>query len=944
AVGLIDLAHTLSFNGMPDFVTPASVEKAINFWLAARSIFALAILWVAFRPWRPLANPDSRYRLLAATLVLTAAVWWLGLFYPHRWPRTFIEGQGLTPFKIGAEYGIVVILCLAAVGLYGKMRQPFWQEKAERLFAAVVITVLSELAFTLYAAATDIFNLLGHLYKILAYGFVYRAVFVASVQEPFAQLRQARERYATLAALAPVGIFQTDAAGRCSYVNEYWLEMAGMSLAEAMGDGWARALHPEDRERIVAAWAKAARERAAFQDAYRFQRPDGRIFWLYGQARPEVDEQGQVAGYVGTVTDLSEHQRAQESLLESEARFRTIMDSLDALVYVADMASYELLFVNRYGRARWGNVIGKKCWQALQTGQTGPCAFCTNDRLLTAEGKPAGVYAWEFRNTVTGQWFDCRDQAIRWPDGRLVRLEIATDITERKAVDEELRSVREDWERIFAAIGDVATIQDPDHRIIRANRQAGEVLGIPAEELIGRFCYEVFHGGSEPCEGCPGLFTGRDMTTHRAEIVHERLGKTFALSAYPVRGPGGELVRIVYLARDITELKTLERQLRQAQKMEAIGTLAGGIAHDFNNILTPVLGYSEIIAESLPADNPMVEPAREVLKAGRRARDLVKQILTFSRQAEQERRPIEVRLVVKEALKLLRSTLPATIEIRQAIGPECGMVLADPTMIHQVMMNLCTNAYHAMKEKGGVLGVSLDEVAIGPGDYLTALQLMPGPYLRLTVSDTGCGMSPQILERIFEPYFTTKAPEEGTGLGLSVVHGIVTSLGGHITVYSELGQGTTFHVYLPCYREERQGEGAAAGGGPALPTGHEHVLVVDDEPTITELVQQMLEGLGYRVTSANDPRAALEWFAAQPGQFDLVLTDMAMPHMNGAELARQLLARRPGLPVILCTGFSEIINEEKAKTLGICRLLMKPVLRDELARVVREALDQPARG
>ena len=946
AVGLLDFGHTLSFNGMPDFVTPASPEKGLNFWLSARLLFALTMVAIVFLPWTPLRRPHRRYWLLAGNLSVVALIFWLTLYQPQVWPRTFIEGQGLTPFKIGMEYGVMGLLLIPA----GLFLVQAWRDhkalQADYLSGAAMVTILSELTFTLYTDVSDIFNLLGHLYKIVAFALIYRAVFVVSIREPFLRLHQAnaetnqlREQYTSLAELAPVGIFRTDALDRCLYVNDRWSEITGLSLTESLGDGWRQTLHPEDRERVDRKWAQATREQQKFSDEYRFQKPDGTITWVLGQAKAELNSKDQLVGHVGTVTDITERKEAEVRMARSEERLRIILDSLDALVYVADMETYELLFINKYGRNIFGDCAGRKCWQVLQAGQDGPCPFCSNDRLLSADGAPTGVYAWEFQNTVTQQWFDCRDQAIRWHDSKLVRMEIATDISLRKQAGEEIRKAKEEWERTFAAIGDIATIMDANHRILRANHKACEVAGLSTEELTGKLCYEVFHGGTQPCDGCPAVLTAQDTTTHTAEIVHEGLGRTFSVSASPVCGPSNELLSIIYIARDITELKALEQQLRQAQKMEAIGTLAGGIAHDFNNILTPVLGYSEIISESLPADSSLAELSREILKAGRRARDLVKQILTFSRQADQERSPLKLQLVIKEALKLLRSSLPSSIQIKQEITTE-AMVLADPTMIHQVLMNLCTNAYHAMRETGGTLAVSLTEVAISADDYVTELHLKPGAYLRLEVSDTGCGMPHHLLERIFEPYFTTKAKGEGTGLGLSVVHGIVTSLGGHITVYSEPGKGSTFHVYLPkC--PEKKGETEATPAGTPLPTGHEHILVVDDEKVIAELMQKTLEGLGYRVSTCIDSRQALKQFEAQPASFDLVITDMTMPHLNGAELAQQLLAIRPGLPIILCTGFSEIINEEKAWALGIRRLLMKPVLRDELARVLRQVLDQP---
>ncbi|MFA6464230.1 MAG: MASE3 domain-containing protein [Desulfurivibrionaceae bacterium] len=946
AVGLLDFGHMLSFKGMPDFVTPSGPEKGLNFWLTGRLLFALTMVAIVFLPWTPLRRPPHRYWLLAGNLSVVVFVFWLILYHPQVWPRTFIEGQGLTPFKIGVEHGIIGLLFLPAVLFLVQAWRDHKALQADYLSGAAVVTILSELTFTLYTDVSDIFNLLGHVYKIVAFALIYRAVFVVSIREPFLRLHQAsaetnqlREQYTSLAELSPVGIFRTDAVGRCLYVNDRWSEIAGLSPAEALGDGWTKTLHPEDRERVDRKWEQADREQQKFSDEYRFQKPDGTVTWVLGQAKAELNSKGQLVGHVGTITDITERKQAEVRMAQSEERLRSILDSLDAMVYVADMETYELLFINKYGRDIFGDCAGKKCWQILQAGQSGPCAFCTNGRLLSADGAPTGVYAWEFQNTVTQQWFDCRDQAIRWHDNKLVRMEIATDISLRKQAEDEIRKAKEEWERTFAAIGDIATIMDANHHILRANRKACEVTGLSAEELAGKLCYEVFHGGTQPCDGCPSVLTARDATTHTAEIVHERLGRTFSVSASPVCGPNNELLSIIYISRDITELKTLEQQLRQAQKMEAIGTLAGGIAHDFNNILTPVLGYSEIISESLPAGSSLADLAREILKAGRRARDLVKQILTFSRQTEQERTPLKLQLVIKEALKLLRSSLPSSIEIKQEITTE-AMVLADPTMIHQVLMNLCTNAYHAMRETGGILAVSLTEVEINVDDYVTELHLKPGAYLRLEVSDTGCGMPHHLLERIFEPYFTTKDNGEGTGLGLSVVHGIVTSLGGHVTVYSEPGKGSTFHVYIPKCLEKKEGVAAAPAVTP-LPTGNEHILVVDDEKVIAELMQKTLEILGYRVSICIDSRQALEQFAAHPSDFDLVITDMTMPHLTGAELAQQLLAIKPELPIVLCTGFSEIINEEKAWALGIRRLLMKPVLRDELARVLRQMLDQP---
>jgi CheY-like chemotaxis protein len=376
--------------------------------------------------------------------------------------------------------------------------------------------------------------------------------------------------------------------------------------------------------------------------------------------------------------------------------------------------------------------------------------------------------------------------------------------------------------------------------------------------------------------------------------------------------------------------------------MESVGTLAGGIAHDFNNILSGVLGYADMVREELVPGSKSLQLQQEVIKAGLRAKELVKQILTFSRQAEHDFKPLQLHLIVKEALKLLRASIPTTIEIRQDIHTCSGTVLADPTQIHQVLLNLCTNAYYAMREKGGVLKVSLQEILIGPEDQLAALELQPGRYLQLSVSDTGVGIRPEDMEKIFEPYFTTKPVNEGTGLGLSVVHGIVKSHKGYITVNSEPGKGTVFNLYFPCIAAAE--EAGATGAAEPLPGGNEHILVVDDEVFIIKIEQFLLENLGYRITATTSSMEALRLFEQQPADFDLVITDMTMPQMTGVELARKFLAIRPDIPIILCTGFNELINEKTAKEIGIREFALKPVSKKEMAEMVRRALDAKLQG
>jgi signal transduction histidine kinase/ActR/RegA family two-component response regulator len=392
------------------------------------------------------------------------------------------------------------------------------------------------------------------------------------------------------------------------------------------------------------------------------------------------------------------------------------------------------------------------------------------------------------------------------------------------------------------------------------------------------------------------------------------------------------------LLQEMSERKRMEQELIQAHKMEAIGTLAGGIAHDFNNILSAIISYAEIGLYKQNIDDAKRKYSFEqILQAGSRARDLVKQILTFSRQREQERVSVKTSVIIKEALKMLSATLPKNISIRQNITADSDMVLADPIQIHQILINLCTNAAHAMQEKGGVLEVSLHEVYIDPQTETKVSDLPAGEYLEISVSDTGTGIEASVIERIFDPYFTTKQPGKGTGMGLSVVHGIARSHGGTITVDGAVGKGTTFHVYLPKLEGELT---STTEKEIPIPSGHESILFVDDEEALVDVGKEMMEEFGYKVVTCTDATEALKVFRAEPEKFDLVITDKSMPHMSGFELAEELFRIRSDTSVILLTGFSDTADMEKAKAEGFKDLVMKPLVMREMAETIRRVLDQ----
>jgi len=429
--------------------------------------------------------------------------------------------------------------------------------------------------------------------------------------------------------------------------------------------------------------------------------------------------------------------------------------------------------------------------------------------------------------------------------------------------------------------------------------------------------------------------TAMESGSHFFAWTHQTIdGNVFPATVLLTRVQLGGELGLQATVRDITPEAELEAQLRQAQKMEAIGTLAGGIAHDFNNILSPIMGYVEMALAQVRGDSQLAGDLRQVSIAARRAADLVQQILTFSRQQAQERLPVRVAPIVKEALKLMRASLPATIEMQRNIAATEDLVLADPTQIHQVLVNLCTNAGQAMRETGGVLSVSLENVDVSP--ECPVQELPAGRYLALSVADTGHGIKPEVVDRIFEPYFTTKEVGEGTGLGLAVAHGIVQGCGGALVVESVRGRGTTFEVFLAVVETLEPVEPAPQA---PLPTGQERILLVDDEAPVAKLIARMLEHQGYEVMACTSSKETLDVFQRDPNGFDLVVSDMTMPGLTGIQLATELLRIRPDVPIILCTGFSELVTPESAAAAGIRELLTKPVPRDTLAHAVRRALD-----
>ncbi|BCO10023.1 hypothetical protein GF1_23990 [Desulfolithobacter dissulfuricans] len=529
---------------------------------------------------------------------------------------------------------------------------------------------------------------------------------------------------------------------------------------------------------------------------------------------------------------------------------------------------------------------------------------------------------------------------------RLIR-KLEEKMLDLEQANKGLRESEAKYRDLINNASDAVVVFEKTGTIHFVNPSFYEMTGYTADEVKKLHFSDLIHPRDlKMCsENFRKRMAGEDIPRNYELRIRSKSGKTIYIdnNASTIKKEG-RITGILSIMRNITarkraeeEKEKLKTQLLHMQKQEALGTLAGGIAHDFNNILTAILGYATLVRDSLPENGRAQRDLGQVLKAGERAKNLVQQILTFSRQAEQECHPVQVHLIVKEALKLLRASIPKTIEIRQRICTEDTTILADPTKIHQVMMNLCTNAYQAMRDHGGVLEVRLEPVAVNADLVRMNPELKTGPYLRLTVSDTGHGMDDATLRRIFEPYFSTKKKQGGTGLGLAVVHGIVSGLGGTISVESKLETGTTFHVYFPLADQAETSKGFP--DPEPVPGGTESILYVDDEQPIAHLGQRMLESLGYDVTSCTSSVEALDIFSRRPDKFDLVITDQTMPTMTGVDLAMELMRIRPEIPVILYTGFDEMVTPELARQIGIQKLMMKPVAKNELASVIRKILD-----
>jgi len=739
-----------------------------------------------------------------------------------------------------------------------------------------------------------------------------------------------REKFRTLVDNAPFGMALVGKEGDFILINPRFKELFGYDEKDVPnGREWFKRAYPdpEYRREVIAAWITDMEKSNAGE-----KRP--RVYTVTCKNGEEkiihfIPVKLTTGEDIVSLEDITERVQSEDILRKSERLYRSVIENINDTFYRSDIDG-KLIMMSPSGAALFDYdsveyMIGADIAEFFYVNPE------DRKKLLSEIQKHGFVKDYEIklkRRDGTPVEISASSHLYYDEQGNLLGVEgILRDITERKRAEELYRTLAE------SSHAGVYIIQDRKVKFV--NPRVLEYSGYSKDELIEKDVPNFVHPEDREMvrRNAIDMLKGKRMTPYEFRII-DRAGHTKWLME-TVRSIIYEGKRAVLSnSMDITERYRLERMLQQAHKMESIGTLAGGIAHDFNNILGVMIGYADLARSDVRPEKQKYY-LDQVLRACDRAKGLVSQILTFSRQSEQERKPIFITSLIKEGIKMLRSSLPSTIQITQDISPLSIVVSTDPTQIHQILMNLVTNAAHAMRDTGGILNIQLDIVRGLSSMTNHHLGLEAGDYALLRVSDTGHGMDASTMDRIFDPFYTTKGPGEGTGLGLSVVYGIVKNHGGVIDVSSDLKKGSTFSVYLPLI--ENQGKMSKVASE-VISGGSERILFVDDEAGLIDVGSMMLMSLGYHVTSKTSSIEALEAFRTRPQDFDLVITDTTMPNMTGIDLARELLKIRPDIPIILCTGFSENMSEERAKSIGIRRFVMKPLFKKDLARVIREVL------
>jgi PAS domain S-box-containing protein len=732
----------------------------------------------------------------------------------------------------------------------------------------------------------------------------------------------------------PVGVLSWDMDFKAIEWNPAAETIFGYTKSEALGKHATELILPEEmKEFIDDLFKDLIAQKGGTRSTNENITKDGKriICEWYNTTLKDMD--GNVIGIGSLFQDVTERILSEKRLQESEERFRILFENAP-LGYQSLDANGDLIELNE----TWCNLLGYTKEEVL--GKNFSDFIHPDFKEIFKENFP------KFKRIgyILGIEFEMikkdGSEIIVAFDGKIGHEDdgsfkqthcVLSDVSERRRALDALQDSEEKYRTMMESMKDAAYICSPELRIEYMNAIMINRVG---RDATGEVCYKAIYDQDKKCSWCVFDQIERNEPVEY-EIVDPKDNNHYVVSCSPISNKDGTVSKLT-IYHDITQIKTIEENLRQAEKMESIGTLAGGIAHDFNNLLYMIVGNTELALEDIPKWNPAYANLEEIKSASLRAAGIVKQLLNFSRKTDQKMIPIKAVAVIKDSLKFLRSTIPATIEIHQHLPEDDIVILADSTQINQAMMNLCINASQAMEETGGNLNITVKLTRSETKKTNGFEGLTPGKYLKITLTDTGPGINPEIINRIFDPYFTTKAMGKGSGMGLSIVHGIVKNHGGAICVDSNLGKGTTFRLLFPVVDEKAVNETKTTD---EFSLGTETILFVDDEQAITDMTQKGLEKIGYRVETSLNPLKALDLFQSKPDTFDLVITDMTMPQMTGAKLAQKLKEIRSDIPVIICTGHSSLIDEEKAKQLGIDGYLMKPVVMARIAKEIRRVLD-----
>lgn len=751
-------------------------------------------------------------------------------------------------------------------------------------------------------------------------------------------LRESEHRYMSLIEASPVGIFWFDARGQCTYVNDRWSEMTGISAAAAMGMGWLQTIHPDDRERTIRTWnhwVQIGKLEPPFQNESRIVRPDGSILWGYCLVRPDLDSNGSLIGYIGSVTDITERKRLeterQQLFTQAQIAKNQVTTILESITdgFIALDRNWCFTYVNaQAGRILQrdpAELIGKFVWSEFVN--VTDTAFYREYHRAIAE--QVTVEFEEFYAPLN-TWFSVH--AYPSADGLVAYFQ---DITQRKQDEQQIR----EQATLIDVASDAIYVRDFSNQIVFWNQGAERLYGWQREEALGRNATALLFQSEPPelIQAAKAILEAGEWQGELQKVTKSAKAVTVISRLTLVRDADGVPRSVLTVDTDITEKKQLETQFLRAQRLESIGTLASGIAHDLNNILTPVLAVAQLLPRKLPPVDASTQRLLEILEINaKRGSNLVKQVLSFARGNDGQRTSLQVGHLLTEIAKIAQQTFPKSIEIHSQVSTaDLWLVRGDATQLHQVIMNLCVNARDAMPN-GGTLSVAAQNCTIDATFARMHLDAQVGSYVKITIADTGTGIAPEVFDRIFDPFFTTKQQGEGTGLGLSTVLTIIKNHDGFLEVQTEVGHGTSFNVYLPASEKSEEPSSAVPE---YLEGNNELILVVDDEVELGQTIKTLLEIHHYRVLMAQDGAEAIALYTQKHQEIDLVLLDLMMPALDGFKLIAMLPNVNPRVQIVAMSG--SVSQQEKASASKCVQaFLAKPFTTEDLLGTIAQVLQR----